>query len=312
LSLLLLSPDALYAQIPVGTGTMITLSPSSPAPEQSFKARVEAYSYDLPRSRISWSVGGSARAEYDGMQEIALQAPALGTPMTIAVTVTEQSGAVHSVKRVVVPSAVDIIAEGLTRIPHFYRGRALPSAGSDVRLVAMPSLYTASGAPVAPSGLLYTWRIGGQLAQSGPGRQSVTATMPQSGPLSVEVTAETADGSASHTSITEIEPAEPRMRFYEDNPLHGLSQNALPTEFTLLEDEISVRAEPYFVSPGIFNNARYEWSINNAPVQNPNTSPETLTLRKTGASGSALVAFSIRNLSSLLQAASGAFTVSFE
>ena len=109
-----------------------------------------------------------------------------------------------------------------------------------------------------------------------------------------------------------ITPTEPKNLFYEDNPLHGLAQNALPAEFTLLEDEISVRAEPYFVSQDIFTNATYDWTIGGVAVANPNADPQVLTLRKTGGAGSALVGFSIRNLSSLLQAASSAFTVYFE
>ena len=91
-----------------------------------------------------------------------------------------------------------------------------------------------------------------------------------------------------------------------------MRRTALPAQFTLLEDEISIRAEPYFVSRTIFNNATYEWTIAGAKVQNPNADPQTVTLRKTGGSGSSEVGFSIRNLSSLLQAAEGAFTVYFE
>lgn len=301
-----------HAQSLTASATTLTLTPSFPQPEKEFKVRVDAYSYDMARSRIVWSVGGAVRSEYEGDREISLYAPALGVPLTVAVSVTEQAGTTHTAKKTIVPSALDIVVESNTRVPAFYKGRALPSPGGGVRLVAMPSLFSPSGMPIGAGNLLYTWRINKQVAKSGIGQRVLATVMPRSGSILVEATVETTDGSARHTSATEIAATSPHNLFYEDNPLYGLSHNALPSDFTLLEDEITVRAEPYFVSPDIFQNARYEWTIGNAPVQNPNPDPQTLTLRKTGEKGSAEVGFSIRNLSSLLQAAASAFTVHFE
>lgn len=307
-----LAPAVLDAQFIPSGETTLTLSPASPQAGAEFTVRVEAYSYDLAQAGIAWSVDGMIKDEYAGEQYITLRAPALGVPMRIGVKVTEQSGTVHTAAKTVTPGALDLVVESSTRVPHFYRGKALPSAGSPVRLIALPLLYTSAGALIAPDKLLYTWRIGEQVAKAGISQNVLNTTMSLGGSMTVELTAEAPDGSARHTSIQEITAAEPLNLFYEDNPLHGLSQNALPPEFTLTQDEISIRAEPYFVSRNIFNNAKYEWTINNAEVQNPNADPQVLTLRKTGGSGSAQVGFSIRNLESLLQAASSAFTVYFE
>lgn len=305
-------PVTLNAQFIPNGETMLTLTPQSPQAGQEFTARVEAYAYDLARARISWSIDGTVNDEYAGEQAITLHAPALGVPLRIGVRVTEAGGGAHTVSKTVTPSALDLVVESNTRVPHFYRGRALPSAGSPVRLIAFPSLYSQNGVLANPDTLLYTWRIGTQVAKVGLGQKVLNTTMPLGGSMTVEITVETADGAVRHGSIKQIDAAEPLNLFYEDNPLHGLSQNALPTEFTLLEDEISIRSEPYFVSRDIFDNATYEWTINGAAVANPNTDPQTLTLRKTGGKGSARVEFSIRNLSSLLQAAASAFTVYFE
>ncbi|MBI4086885.1 hypothetical protein HY416_02800 [Candidatus Kaiserbacteria bacterium] len=305
-------PYPTQAQLLSTGATTLTLTPSFPQPGREFKVRIDAYSYDMTRSRILWSIDGAVKSEYEGEREISLPAPALGVPLSVAVSVTEPSGGVHTAKKTIVPSALDVVVESDTRVPSFYKGRALPSPGSRVRLVAMPSLFSSNGTPAGAGNLLYTWRINKQVAKSGIGQRALATTMPNSGSLLVEVTAETTDGSARHTSATEIAATSPHNLFYEDNPLYGLSHNALPKDFTLLEDEITVRAEPYFVSPDIFRNARHEWTIGNAPVQNPNADPQTLTLRKTGETGSAEVGFSIRNLSSLLQAAAGTFTVHFE
>ena len=306
-------PYTSHAQALGGGGeTNILLSPLFPQAGGQFRARVEAYSYNIGHANILWSVNGVVQKESAGQQDITLRAPLMGVPMKIDERVTEQSGAVQAASATLVPSTLDLVVEGDTRVPHFYRGRALPSPGSRVRLIALPSVYTAKGTLISADTLIYTWQINREVAGSGLGKQTLTTTMPPGGPLTVEVTVEAKDGSARYTAIEEISPTEPQNLFYEDNPLHGLAQNALPTEFTLTDDEISIRAEPYFVSPDIFTNATYAWTIDNAPIQNPNSDPQVLTLRKTGGTGSAEVGFSIRNLASLLQSASSAFTVYFQ
>jgi hypothetical protein len=306
-------PSVSNAQSFIPTGeTTLALTPESPKAGKEFEARVEAYAYDITRAQINWSIDGVIREEYAGEQDITLQAPNLGVPLRIAVTVTEASGRAHTVTKTVTPGALDLVVESDTRVPHFYRGRALPSNGSTVRLIAFPSVYAQNGSAINANNLIYTWRINKNVAKAGLGQNTLRTEMPRSGPLLVEITAETGDGSVRHSSIEQIHAALPHNLFYEDNPLHGLSQNTLPPEFTLLEDEISIRAEPYFVSRDIFNNAQYTWSMGGTAIANPNADPQTLTLRKTGGSGSARIAFSIRNLESLLQAASSAFTVYFE
>ncbi len=306
-----LIPAKLLAQSFVPQETQLNIKPQTPEAGQTFKARVEAYSYDMTSTQISWSINGVTYVAGAGEQEISLPAPALGVPLHLTVQVKEQSGTTHTVTKNIVPSAVDIVIEGGTVVPHFYRGLPLPSAGSPVRFIAMPTLYTQTGTLVPINNLIYKWSLNGGIVQSGV-KQVLTTTMPTSGSPTVEVTVETRDGTASHQSAIQATAFDPHMTFYEDDPLHGLAQNALPSDFTLTQDEISLRAVPYFVSPDIFNNAHYEWTLAGAPIQNPNADPQTLTLRKTGGAGSSRIEFSIRNLRSLLQSATGAFTVYFK
>lgn len=308
---LVAAPHTTAQALPSVGGTSLELTPATPAPSTSFTVRVNAYNYDIDRARITWSVDGVIREDAANQREITLVAPALGTPMTIRTAVTEPSGATHTTTHAFTPSVVELVVEGDTRTPHFYQGRTLPSEGSTVRLVAFPSLYTASGQLLEAETLLYTWRVGSQVAKSGLGATILETTMPRSGALEVVVTVEAAGSSARHMTGTRIDPAEPVVHFYEDNPLYGLSRVALPKEFTLLAPELSVRAEPYFASRTLFTNARLEWKLDGRPVENPNADPTTLTLRGAGGAGSARVEFSVRNLSALLQAARGSFLIYF-
>lgn len=309
LSLLLL-PFAVSAQLG-GAGTQITFSPTYPSPDSEYTARVEAYSYDLSRSSIQWVVDGVAREDALNSQTILVTAPALGESQSISARVTEQGGTSHTASRTLVPGTIDLVVEGDTRVPHFYEGRALPSAGSPFRVVASPTLYTPGGARVASGDLIYTWRVDKKVARNGRGQNVLQADMPRTGNVLIELSVSSVDGSTEYATFTRISPTQPVNVFYEDNPLYGLAQSALPKEFTLLQNEISLRAEPYFIAHALEESAQYEWRVDNQKVANPNTDPTTLTLRKAGGAGDARVSFTMRNLSALRQAASGDFVIYF-
>jgi len=313
LALFFLPHTVAHAQFALGTSAAtISLTPSFPPPGSSFEARVEAYSFNLSQSSIRWYADGVAQPSFSDAQVATFTAPALGDSLALRAVVTDPSGVTHTAEYAVTPSAIDLIVESDTRVPHFYRGRALPSAGSTVRVIAQPTAYTRNGVLASPESLVYTWRVDKRVAKAGRGASVLETSMPQSGSLLVDVTVESTDGSVYYAIAERIEVVQPENLFYEDNPLHGLSRIALPAQFTLLADEISVRAEPYHVSRNILSNASTEWRIDNLPVANPNTDPQTLTLRTSGGMGYSNVSFSIRNLSSLTQAARGAFIMYFQ
>lgn len=311
-SIFILTTPTASAQFTMpGEETILTLNPQTPQALQSFTARVEAYAYDINRATINWVIDGETLVEYTGQQEISLTAPPLGTPMEVRVQIIEQGGMAHTVSETITPSAIDIIIESETRIPTFYKGRALPTSGGDLRLIAFPSIYSSNGVIARTQNLIYTWKMNSQVVKSGVGMNVLTITMPPSDTPLIELTAETADGLARHTSYIRITPKIAQTIFYEENPLYGVSRNAMPSDITLLSEEISIRAEPYFMSKNIFNNAQSGWNINGVPADNLSSDPQTITLRRSGSAGSARIDFSIRNLKSLLQSAAGSFTIHF-
>lgn len=123
-----------------GNETLLVLNPETPQAGQRFTARVEAYSYDIKRAIIAWDIDGVIQQDLNQEQQITLTAPQLGESMTVRVQVTEQNGLTHTATQTIRPSAIDIIIESDTQVPTFYRGRALPSSGSTVRLIAFPSI----------------------------------------------------------------------------------------------------------------------------------------------------------------------------
>lgn len=145
---------------------------------------------------------------------------------------------------------LDLIVEGETLTPLFYKGRAEPSAGNITYLTAVPNGINAEL-------LSYRWTINGQVLPGTTARTSITA--PASASFQVGVTA-TLNGKYWSERNEVIALAEPTVLFYEGNSLKGLSKYAIGRDYLLVGEEAEVMAMPYFT--GITQNSlRGTWKI---------------------------------------------------
>lgn len=134
-------------------------------------------------------------------------------------------------------ATIDLIVEANTYVPYFYQGRAVPTAGNSLRLVAVVD------SAVAPTS--FRWHIGSQyLSTTGPAVE-VTFPILDSRTL-VEVTALDSNNVALGRQAEYIETSQPKILFYEDNALRGTSRTAIQDGFILVGDETLLKAEPYF------------------------------------------------------------------
>lgn len=203
---------------------------------------------------------------------------------------------------------LDLIVEADTQVPIFYDGRALPSAGSAVRLIAIPNTST------DPSNLIYHWTVdetvlyGGSVA----GRNVATFVAPRNRSVLVRVEVFNQNGQSLAKQLSEITIASPELVFYEDNPLRGLSSNAIQSPHFLIAEETTVRAEPYYMGKNIpASDLLTEWKIDRNTIDNPSGDPQEITLRNEGGTGQFRVDFHIRNLENFIQGAEAGFTIGF-
>ena len=119
-------------------------------------------------------------------------------------------------------------------------------------------------------------------------------------------------GNVFTRKLIQVKTVEPVTVFYEDNPLRGMSRHAILDSQQLFGEEISIRAEPYYMDKNIFEaNTLQEWEINGKKVTNPNTDKQNITLRAGGGTGSFTVEYHIRNLDNLLQGTRDQFRLTF-
>lgn len=196
---------------------------------------------------------------------------------------------------------IDLIIEANTYVPYFYQGRREPAAGSSARAIAL--VLSSNITPAS-----YLWRIGSQnFTTSVPYFDFV---IPQiGGDLAVTVTALNAQGQRLDSATELVRPVTPKVLFYENNELRGLSQIAIGKSLPLIGEEISVRAEPYFFGVrSLIAEAVGNWTAGGMEVVLGENWREVAILRPEGKEdGKTEVQLKVRNRSNLSEGVSGSF-----
>ena len=279
-------PLALHAQLFQEQITDIGLSvnPQFPTPQSTVTVTLSAYGYATKDATIQWYINGVLSAGNTNARVVAIPTGDGKKSITVEARITAASFGTKVLKRVVAPSAVDIIAEPDTYVPLAYLGSALPSPESPVRVVAMPQLY-ANGKLVPKNDILFTWKLNNDVLLGGAqrGTNVTTITMPRFGTAEVTVLAETADGTRSAQNTITLSSVKPKLLFYETSSLYGTRLIA-PKHFLSSKDELSVAAEPYYMQKSsiVSPQVTYSWTVEGKKIVPEN--PRIITLAK-GAGG---------------------------
>lgn len=284
----------------------ISASPEYPEPDQTISFALDVYSIDTSAAAIRWFVDGIELSSAQNARTIELVAPPLGTTQNVRATITLPSGKTLSLDRTLKSSRVDILIEADTLTPLFYAGRALPSHGSNVRATAIVS-------GVDQRNLSYQWRVDGQPIYRGAikGQRTASFIAGTSNRSNIAVTVLDSSGAVIAKKLKEFPVVDPKIIFYSINPLRGLTEVALSDPYLFIEDEMVLRAEPYYIDRALLSgDYLHEWEINRNPIASNNDDPLEISLRNQG-SGQATVGFHIRNLGDLLQGSKNDITIRF-
>jgi hypothetical protein len=309
--------DLFNNQIPgVGNPLILEMTPSAPGPNEEVSVRAQSFSLDLNRATITWRVNGTLAAQGIGATDISFTTGEIGSATTVSVTATE-SGATYTTSLTVRPTAVDLLWQASSYTPPFYRGKALPSSESVIRVIATPQIVV-SGRRIPAGELVYTWKIGNRIIERGAstGKNIIEIEGPHIfETYAVRVSVETLDGSVTALGSANIRAVQPQIVFYENDPLLGIRyERALPDTFELTNDEVRITAHPYYFTGANRTDGgehTFTWTIDGRDVANPLADQSSIILRQTGGAGTATVALMIQNVTEILQRARETLTVTF-
>lgn len=274
------------------SGIELTIDPRFPAPNTPTLISLDDYSVNTAGATISWFIDGIEQKNSENERSLSLTTKNLGEETRVEVTLRRSNAPSFSSSVKIVPSVVDIIIEADTYVPHFYKGRALPSEESRLKAIAVVH----DGTEASQALYTYKWSYGGSVLEGGGVRGKNIATFILSRydnkPLILEIFND--EGDMVGEKFITLRTTAPELLFYEESPLRGLSLKTIASPFPFIGEEVTIYGEPYFINADMDeSDATFSWTINGTDVSSSVGIPNALTLERTGDSGGASIGFSI-------------------
>lgn len=295
----------------------VKLTPETPAPSQEVTAEVISNAINANSVPITWILNGKTTLQGIGKKTFTFTTSKAGVLTSLRVEVTTGEFGVVSKDIEIQPSDVDILWETDTYTPPFYRGKALPSSQSFIKMIGIPH-FGLQGREVDSSDLIYRWKKTYVPNPNDAGRGKNVYIFRGGYTFNddiIETTVSTADGSISFGIKTKVPIREPKVILYEDKPTEGVRyENALMKSLVMRNKEVVLRAEPFFfsVKDADHNDAIFTWSIDGKKYDSSLGKKSEFTLRKPGSgSGSVGVSVKIENRERDFQTASKNILLSY-
>jgi len=304
LSLLFLFPSLVFGQSVasdfLGTQSSLVFFPSYPNPQQEFTVSLDDYSGGAFGASIDWVINGERQADKQNNRSLTITSSEAGKPMQIEAILTLANGSTQRLSRTITPRFLDIIFEPQTHVPGFYRGRPLPSQGSQVNATALLHNINQS-----PSNLIYTWRVGNKVVNGGPllGQNKISFTVPMGREIPVTVEVANANGEILARRIINLPSVSPEIIFYEVNTLFGIKPISL-SSLLLMGNSATVRAVPYHLDSRVYNQPDVIlWEIDNTEYATGFGNPYEITIERGATAGNSRLEFRVTDTTNFLQGA---------
>jgi hypothetical protein len=299
------------------TGIALTVAPQNPLPGESTTITLNSFAYNLDIVKISWLVSGVKAGEGVGKKTFTVTAPSVGKEIIVTAQIALPDGIVE-VSASVRPNTMALLWQATdSYVPPFYKGKALPVLGSEIKIVALPEIRSGSNT-VNPKNMTYDWKFNyeNDAASSGYGKNSYIYTQDYLENTSViGVTATTLSQNGGAEGDISIGSYLPKILFYKkDTNLGIIWENSLTNNHRVINEEVLVAA-PYFISPkNLWHpTLSWNWSINgqSAPTSD-SVHPNLLPVKaETGISGNANIGLQINNTEKLFESTSQSINVQF-
>ena len=258
------------ANAAISDSFLVSISPQNPAPYENVTVTLKSFVNNLDSVLISWSVDGKTAISGIGKKSFSLTAPAAGAEVTVIATISLPSGPTDA-KITIKPSVMVLLWQANdSYVPPFYKGKALPTADSVVKVVAMPEIRNGLSL-VSAQNMTYKWKkdYTNNVDGSGYGKNFfLYSTDYLEDSNNISVVAATVDQQSSSDGSIDIGMTTPKILFYKRDSIQGTDWNtALPDTYKIAGPEV-VQAAPYFISPEelLTPTLVWSWFINDESV----------------------------------------------
>ncbi|MFA5838712.1 MAG: hypothetical protein WC849_02135 [Candidatus Paceibacterota bacterium] len=290
--------------------TNIIVSPQNPASNQNISLTLDSPA-DLNRAEITWSLDNKIVLKGVGEKVLRFKTGFVGNNNKIGVVIKTQDGNIIYKDIEIRPSDIDMLWEAYTYTPPFYKGKALDSVNSIIKIVAIPHLINSDGFRISSQNLIYEWKIKDEVYEdlSGLGKNTYvfqTDIIPSK--ETIEVSVSSVDSLSSASGQITLISSEPKIVVYENNPLLGILFNTTFKNTFLYNNEIMLSAYPFFFSTRNSAGVDYSWRVNEKVV---NSKDDSMVFIKPAESGSSKISIEINGVQSPFQKSELGFYLSF-
>jgi len=303
-----------------GASTFVTisLSPTNPGPNTDVTATVSSFQTNVDTTNIAWYLNGQKKLTGIGKKNFTFKTGNIGELVTIEVALDTEAYGTITKELTILPNTLEILWESDTYVPPFYKGKALPSSQSSVRVIALPR-FVNQNKLINTNNIVYTWKKGYFKDQNSSGfgkNVFVYKTGYTFNNDEITISATTEDKSVSITKKVPIHVYEPKIVLFENKPIEGIRyENALMDTFNYIENEVTVHAVPFFFSlSGLNDNsASFVWKLDGKNLEtNPENKSEFTLKKPEKGSGQYQLRLDINNLGYDLQTGSKKLTLVYD
>jgi len=292
----------------------IILSPQNPGANTMVSARISSYHFDVDRSEITWEIDKKIVLKGVGEKNFRFTTPDINKTMRLTVYILTDKGTAAEKTLFFSGNDIDFLWEALTSTPIGYKAKALPVIQSKIKITAIPYLSSLEGKIIPSSELVYEWFLKNKknISASGTGKNFFIIQLKDFDDCPITLRVSNFDKTIVFEKgiILSANMAEPKILFYETRPLEGPQYNKALQKIQLENNEIAVRAEPYFFSIDNLKQLSYEWLMNREKIFSDEL-PNTLSLRTPEGSGTSIIDLTITNPVNFMQSAKNSLEISF-
>ncbi|GEM_PF-2345652 len=252
----------------------LEVTSANPDPGETVTVSVVTYSFDKQFAMYRWYINDKfeSGASGKGRFNFQLRAGRDEEITTIRVDVVTPDGLSNSKSVVIQVTSAPLYWWADTNTPYWYRGKALPSLGSNVHVIVLPN---------TTSPLSYRWEFNNNFIQqaSGVDRPSFTykATFPVKEHIRVLMSSPHKD--FSKQAEIEIEPSSAMVSIYKVQPLQGVMfEHALGELVDEAGSPFDFLAIPFFFSRERIPDLAYTWTLNGKIFSEKYDTPWLFTL----------------------------------
>lgn len=230
---------------------LINVAPENPAPFENTTITLNSYASNLDSVLITWYVNGKTSLSGIGKKTFTTKAPDAGKETSIKVSVYLPEGNIET-NIVLRPSVMVLLWQADdSHVPPFYKGKALATPESRIKVVAMPEIRDGKNI-VSPQNMTYSWKNNyeNNVDGSGYGKNYFTFSNDYLDDSStISVTAQTVDQKYSSSANISINNTNPEIIFYKKDSVLGTIWEKDVEDGHQITDTEVIQAEPYFISP---------------------------------------------------------------